>query len=269
MLGSIQEDFFSTKNILASFLLGRKDGPFWEDLIRAYIVQKELDDNRNLDVTLSDIEKAKQDFFDERSSKFKSAEDWIEKHDSTELSLHVQISYNHKLNKLKELISEQDNLSEYFIKNKKYLDRVVFSRIVLKEQTLAEEIYEKILEEDIDFYCAVQKYSINSAQRFKEIMMKPVSFGRLPRSLRVMINSSSPGDILEPFRTQKGWFICKFEQYLESSLDHEVRDILQQEIFEIWIQEKRNEMVKNQDFKRWLTDFSEMVATEMGQELNA
>ena len=143
---------------------------------------------------------------------------------------------NFKLDKLKIAIANP-KLSEYFIERKIFLDRVVLSRIIVDNRELAEELHTQI-EEGTSFEQLAREYSL-ADDRIVNGMMGPVSRGTMPDKLRAAVDVASSGDILGPIELEERYGLFRVEQLLPASLeDTQIKQALQNELFEKWLAEK-------------------------------
>ena len=70
-------------------------------------------------------------------------------------------------------------------------------------------------------------------------MMGPVSRGTMPDKLRSAVDIASPGDILGPVELEERYGLFRVEQLLPASLeDTQLKQALQNELFEKWLAEK-------------------------------
>jgi parvulin-like peptidyl-prolyl isomerase len=61
----------------------------------------------------------------------------------------------------------------------------------------------------------------------------------MPDALRAAIDSANPGDLVGPMQIENYWAIFRVEQLLPASLDdNQLKQALQNELFERWIAEK-------------------------------
>jgi parvulin-like peptidyl-prolyl isomerase len=145
-----------------------------------------------------------------------------------------------KLEKLKAQVTEP-KLQAHFIERKIFLDRVVLSRLVVAEQELAEELASQI-EEGANFEQLAREYSL-ADDRIVNGMMGPVSRGSLPDIVRAAIDTANPGDVVGPLELEGRWVLFQIGQFLPASLeDGQLKQALQNELFEQWLAQKIQKM---------------------------
>ena len=241
---TINGESISTQKVIQCLLVARKFKPVIKDILDQYIIEQELAANNDFKIDLDEIKQALTGYLiNQKLDTPEKIQKWLSNYGLTPEDFFNEFSTKYKTDKLKQWVVKQCGVNEYFLKNKKYLDKVILSRIVSNKQGVVEEIYDQLVEGVISFDLAVRKYSIYSDRFFEEIMMKPESYGRLADQLRALINAAKPGDFLEPFDIDGLWYLYKFEQFLEASLDNElIKKVLEDEIFGIWLRQKRDSL---------------------------
>jgi len=115
---------------------------------------------------------------------------------------------------------------------------VVLSRIIVDNKELAEEpcqIEEGAAFEDLARESIADDRLVNG-------MMGPVSRGTMPCT-RAAVDSVSQRDIVGPLELE-GWGMFRVEQFLPASLeDSQLKQALQNELFERWLTAKIQTMV--------------------------
>ncbi|MDX2231199.1 MAG: peptidylprolyl isomerase [Leptolyngbyaceae cyanobacterium bins.349] len=217
-------------------MAGKLQG-FIGDILRQYVLERELETRQDLDINPAMVEQAVVDFrLQNKLTEPQAFQDWLARNGSTYEVFHQQITSSFKLEKLKVQIAEA-RLQEYFIERKLMLDRIVLSRIVVESKELAEELRTQI-SEGASFEQLAQEYS-KSDERVANGMMGPVSRGTMPDALRAAIDSANPGDLVGPMQIENYWAIFRVEQFLPATLeDNQLKQAMQNELFDRWIAEK-------------------------------
>jgi parvulin-like peptidyl-prolyl isomerase len=216
-----------------------KLGTFIGDILRQYIIEKELQ-TRSFDATAA-TEQAVIDFrLQNQLADPKVFSEWLARNGTDYPTFHKQLSYGYKLAMLKAQIAEP-RLQEYFIERKLFLDRVVLSRLVVASPELAEELHAQI-DEGASFEPLTKEYSLTE-DRIVNGMMGPVSRGSMPDKLRAAVDSASPGNLVGPIELEGRYALFRVEQFLPASLeDAQLKEGLQNELFEQWLAEKIKKM---------------------------
>ncbi|NEQ18642.1 MAG: peptidylprolyl isomerase [Microcoleus sp. SIO2G3] len=214
---------------------------FIADVLRQYVIDQELQTRQDLDVNPAIIEQAVIDFrLQHQLSDPKVFANWLTSSGKDYKSFHASVTYGFKLEKLKAQVTEP-KLQEYFIERKLFVDRVVLSRIIVAKADLAEELATQIAE-GASFEQLAVEYSI-ADDRIVNGMMGAVSRGTLPDVLRAAIDTASPRKIVGPLAIEEHWGLFRVETFLPVSLeDSQLKQALQNELFEQWIAQKIQKM---------------------------
>jgi len=218
----------------------RKLEPFIGDLVRQYVIERELQ-QQELQVSPTAVEQAVIDFrLQQNLVDPQQFQNWLTENKTTFEAFYGQIASNFRLQKLKE-VAVEPRLQDYFIERKLYLDRVVLSRLIVDNAELADELKNQFAE-GASFESLVREYSVTD-DRVMNGMMGPVSRGGMPDVLRSAIDLAKPGDIIGPFELEGRWAIFRVEALLPASLDNpQTRQSLQDELFEQWLSERMQKL---------------------------
>ncbi len=211
---------------------------FIGEMLRQYILDKELESQANLNVNSSAVEQAVINFRLERNlSDPQAFQQWLDSNQMSYDSFHQQVEAGFKRETLK-LSIVQSQLEEYFQERKPFLDTIILSRIVVNDYELAETLQRRILEEEARFEQLAREYSI-TPERNVNGMMGAVSVASLPEDLKPSMIGAVSGQIIGPVEIDKHWCLFRVEQLLESTFDDpKIKQKLQNELFEKWINEK-------------------------------
>lgn len=221
--------------------VGRKFDAFIGEILRQFVIDRELRDRDDLQISSAAIEQAVIDFRLERNlTQAQQFQEWLAANGMTYEAFHDQVASGFRLNSLKESLTAP-KLQEYFIERKVFLDRVVLSRIILADKELAEELKTQIAE-GASFEQLAKEYSLTD-DRIVNGMVGPVSRGTMPDLLRAQIDEAQPGDIVGPLGMEERWGLFRVEEFLPASLDdRQLRQSLQDELFERWLAEKMQQL---------------------------
>ncbi|OUL29034.1 peptidylprolyl isomerase [Nostoc sp. 106C] len=210
---------------------------FIGDIIRQYIIELEISIRDDIDISSALTEQTIIDFrLKNQLTEPQIFQEWLKKNGTDYATFHASIAFGFKLEKLKALITEP-KLPEYFIERKIYLDRVVLSRIFVDNRELSEELQTQI-EEGGSFEQLAKEYSL-ADDRIVNGMMGPISRGTLPDTLRAAIDAAIPGQLIGPIELDGRYGLFRLEQFLPASLeDTQLKQALQNELFEKWLAEK-------------------------------
>lgn len=214
---------------------GKLESFIWE-IISQHIIEQELI-TQQVAINPDVIDQVVMDFrLENQLIDYESFQDWLASEGIDSATFREQIASNLKLQSLKTTVT-QPNLQEYFIERKLFLDRVVLSRLVVENQALAQELKSQIVEDGVPFEQLVQEYSVTEDRIFNG-MMGAVSRGTMPDVLRSAVDLANRGDLLEPLEIQGLWYLVRVEKFLNAALDEQLKQELQDELFEQWLDDK-------------------------------
>lgn len=215
----------------------RKLDEFIGDVVRQFVIERELQSQENLVVSSTAVEQAVIDFrLQNQLTEPQQFQDWLASNGLTYEAFHSQLAMNFRLQGIKSQVTET-RLPEYFIERKVFLDRVVISRIIVNEKELAEELKSQ-LQDGASFDQLAKDYSITD-DRIMNGMVGPVSRGTMPDMLRAAIDLANPGEVVGPLGLDERWGLFRVEAMLPASLDDpQLKQTLQDELFEHWLAEK-------------------------------
>lgn len=214
--------------------------PFILEILRQNILEKELQTQEDLDISPAVIEQAVIDFrLEQQLTDPQKFQEWLSSNGLDYATFHKQVASSFKLEKLKAQITEP-KLQEYFIERKIFLDRVVLSRIIVNDKELAEELKSQILEGS-RFEQLAQEYSV-ADDRILNGMMGAVSRGQMSDALRALIDLASPGEIIGPIEIEQWYCLFRVERFLPASLEGQLKQELQNQIFEQWLGDKMQKL---------------------------
>lgn len=234
---TIDEQPISVGQVLKYLQANRKLDAFIGDIVRQFVIERELKNQTELNVSPAVIEQAIVDFrLQNQLTDANQFQEWLAENGLSYEAFHNQAALSFKLKALKEQVTEP-KLQEYFIERKIFLDRVVLSRIIVPEKELADELHSQ-LQEGTRFEQLARDYSITD-DKVMNGMVGPVSRGTMPDILRSAVDLAKPGDVVGPLGLEGRWGLFRIEEVMSASLDNpQTKQSLQDELFEQWLAEK-------------------------------
>ena len=234
---TIDDQPISIAQAIRYLQMGRKFDGFIGEILRQFVIEREVNSREDLHLSPAVIEQAMVDFrLQKQLTDPQKFQEWLGANGMDYQTFHGQVSSGFKLKKLKEVVAEP-KLQEYFIERKVFLDRVVLSRIIVEEQEMADELKTQIAEGSSSFEELAREYSITD-DRVVNGMVGPVSRGTMPETLRAAIDAANPGSIVGPICMENRWGLFRVEEFLAASLDDaKLRQSLLDELFEQWLSE--------------------------------
>lgn len=128
-------------------------------------------------------------------------------------------------------------LYSYFLQRKYDLDQVIYSRIRLQDQNMAQELYFRLIEGEQSFTELAHLYSeeTTAAPGGK---VGPIELGKLHPHLARLFYGARPGQLWAPMRIDKWIEIVRLEALLPVQLDESMRQTLLNELLEHWLQDQ-------------------------------
>lgn len=234
---TVEDQPISLKQAVKYLQTSGKLGQFVGEIIRQYVIEQELLSREDIVISPAVSEQAIIDFrLKNQLTDPQRFQEWLNDSGTDYANFHLSVVSGFKLEKLKEMVTTP-KLPEYFIERKIYLDRVVLSRIIVKNQELAEELQAQI-EEGVSFEQLAREYSL-AEDKIVNGMMGPVSRGSMPDKIRAAIDVASPGELVGPIELDETYGLFRVEQFLSASLeDTQLKQALENELFEKWLAEK-------------------------------
>lgn len=205
------------------------------EFLRQYVLEKELKTRDNIQVEESLISSAIGKFLGEHKltdpNRFNK---WLKENGLSYEEFKNQIALSLKADLLKLEITESQ-LEAYFLEKQSLFDRVVLSRIILPNAEIANKIWQQLQADTSAFEALAREHSVTE-DRIVNGMMGPIKRSTLPEVLRKEMDRLQPGDIIGPFNIDDRYCIFRFEQSLPASLEGPVKQELQNQLFEKWLQ---------------------------------
>ncbi|WP_416676272.1 peptidylprolyl isomerase [Egbenema bharatensis] len=214
---------------------------FIGDIVRQFVLERELKDRTDLNINSAPIEQAIIDFrLQNQLTESDQFQEWLANNNLTYDAFHNQVSVNFKLKALKDSITAA-KLQEHFIERKIFLDRVVLSRIITTNKELADELHSQI-QDGASFEQLAREYSITD-DKVMNGMVGPVSRGSMPDILRSAVDLAKVGDVVGPLGLEDRWGLFRIEEVLPATLDDpQLKQSLEDELFEQWLNEKMQQV---------------------------
>jgi parvulin-like peptidyl-prolyl isomerase len=149
-------------------------------------------------------------------------------HWQVELPLRIQIHCNEHF---------RHKAEARFLERKNQLDRVVYSLLRVQDGFLARELYLRIAANEANFADLAARYAEGPEKGTKGIV-GPVPLTQAHPALAEKLRTSSPGDLLEPFKISDWWLVVRLESYTPASFDEGMSAQMAAELFDQWVQEE-------------------------------
>jgi parvulin-like peptidyl-prolyl isomerase len=225
----------------------RKSGKFsaflWE-ILSSDLIEQEL---QKISAPSADdliLEQAIMDFRQQNElDTLETFQAWLEQAELTHSQFRQQVQTDLQIHRLKvEIVSEKD-IQDYFEQQKKYLNQVLLSRIVVHREGEALELKSQINDDGVSFEQLAQEYSITE-DSMAHGFIGALRRGDIPEPLGQAIDAagSTVGEVLGPIELDGLFYLLRVEEFLPIRLDETLYDHLREELFEKWLDDKIQHM---------------------------
>ncbi len=215
--------------------------PFILKIIRQHLLETELQSHADLEIDPSIIEQAVIDFrFENQLNDPERFQEWLKIQGISYAEFRHQIVARLKIEKLKAKVTAT-KLEEYFNANKALLDQIILSRIVVAAKDFALSLRSQIVEDSNRFEYLAREHSLTDDRLVKGIM-EPISLGQIPEQIRESVATAIPGELIGPLEIDGRYALLRVEQFLPAFLEGSLKQHLQEQLFDQWLQEKAQKM---------------------------
>lgn len=146
--------------------------------------------------------------------------------------------------KLTKTLFDQE-VEQYFAKNRLQFDRVSLYQILFSDQQLARDVFHQIKNSEISFYEAASRYDSDGQQHpccgyagtFYRWMLNP--------DIAASVFDQQIGQVIDPIETEQGYHLLRVEQILPAELTPELRQELLNQRFQIWLKSELNDVLES------------------------
>ncbi len=236
-LQHLQDETIATQDLIA--LLKRYR--LMPQLLREIVIDQALSAERNSEEsapfshTAEEFSEAYQAFYTQHQLQSEEQlQDWLIRNKLNKYQLDLLIIRGIKLEKFK--LSRWDyQLQSYFLKRKRFLDRVVYSLIRVKDAAISRELYFRLQEGEQSFAELAKSYSLGHEAQTSGVI-GPVELSRPHPALAHLLATHAPGQLIPPVHLDEWVVIARVEQFFPAQLDTEMRQRLLHELFEQWLE---------------------------------
>ena len=125
----------------------------------------------------------------------------------------------------------KDELTQYFIKRKDYLDLYYYTIIKVKNKEIADEIYIRIKEEESTFEEIVNKFSSDKESFYGE-KIGPISINNMEDAIASLIKIGDLEQLFPPKLSNGFWFILRKDNVLKAEFNQQQKIKLSLELGE-------------------------------------
>jgi PPIC-type PPIASE domain len=129
-------------------------------------------------------------------------------------------------------------VNEYYQSIEHRLHRVVYSVLHVEDGLLAQELFFRVQSGEQSFKSLVQQYSPDPTLVQRGGIVGPISIDKIPAALVQTVTKLHPGELSPLFQLDRYYGFIRLEDWIPATLDENMRQLLLDELFENWIQER-------------------------------
>ena len=149
-----------------------------------------------------------------------------------------------RLSRFQQLMFAED-VELRFLSNKNDLDTICYSLIRLRDENLAFELHQRLLEREADFEELAATFS-EGPERDHGGQLGPVPLSQAHPVLVEKLRISQPGQLWEPFFLKDIWVIIRLDEWQGARLDELTRQQLLQDLFNDWLHERALQLLNGE-----------------------
>ena len=149
-----------------------------------------------------------------------------------------------RISRFQQLIFAED-VELRFLSSKNDLDTIRYSLIRLRNENLAFELHQRLLEQEADFEELAATFS-EGPERDHGGQLGPVPLSQAHPVLVEKLRISQPGQLWEPFFLKDIWVIIRLDEWQGARLDDQTRQQLLQDLFNDWLHKRALQLLKGE-----------------------
>ena len=162
----------------------------------------------------------------------------------TERDLLYFATKNERLDRFRWQLFE-DDVELRFLERKTGLDEISYSLIRLRNEDLAFELHQRLIEEEATFEALATLYS-EGPEKETEGKLGPVPLSQAHPVLVEKLRISQPGQLWEPFFLKDIWGILRLDNWVGARLDESTKQQMVEELFEEWLHDRALQLLHGQ-----------------------
>jgi hypothetical protein len=129
-------------------------------------------------------------------------------------------------------------VNEYYQSIEHRLHRVIYSVLHVEDGLLAQELFFRVQSGEQSFKELVRQYSPDPKLAQSGGIVGPISIDKIPPALVQTVTKLHPGELSPLFQLDRYYGFIRLEDWIPATLDENMRQLLLDELFENWIQER-------------------------------
>ena len=217
-----------------------KENKVLSDLIRRIKLNQSLE---LVSISDEELKHLKESFFKSKNINNENEfQLWLKDNNTEEQAFVQKLTKPLKLQKFCEE-NFKHRTHAHFLQRKSSLDQVIYSLIRVKDPFLANEIHQRLTENESSFEDLVKTFS-EGLERETRGVIGPVPIDQGHPAISKLLRTHEPGVVCPPIKVDPWWLIVRVESKIEASLDEKMERAMSQELLEIWLQEESDQIEK-------------------------
>lgn len=209
--------------------------PLIREIVNQHIILQEIQSRSDLEVSLADLEQAVIDFrLKQQLTEADRFQQWLARQGLDHTTWQNRVLFRLKVDQLIEKITESQLLL-CFEQHRSAFDQVELACIITPDAAIADHISQQV-SEHTTLEQVLQFYAPTDAQT--QILRGLVRQGKLPKELRSVIMTATPGEVIGPTQVEQRWCVFQVGQRIPAHLDRDLKRELQVHLFQQWLAEK-------------------------------
>ena len=129
-------------------------------------------------------------------------------------------------------------VTSYYQSIEHRLHRVVYSVLHVEDGLLAQELFFRVQSGEQSFKELVKQYSPDPTLAQRGGIVGPISIDKIPPALVQTVTKLHPGELSPLFQLDRYYGFIRLEDWIPAKLDDNMHQLLLDELFENWIQER-------------------------------
>ena len=138
----------------------------------------------------------------------------------------------------------KDEIQDYFLEKKAYLDKYIYSIIRVKSEGLSKELFLRIKDKESDLFSIAKEFSEGIEQKTGGLI-GPTNLNNPHPIISNILKESSNNQLWPPKKINDWWVIIRLEEKIPSILNEELKIKLSKELGEIFLRNKLKVHAKN------------------------
>jgi parvulin-like peptidyl-prolyl isomerase len=135
-------------------------------------------------------------------------------------------------------------IDSYFLERKSQLDRASYSVLGVRSFHLAQELFLQVQDGEANFSELIKQYSQGQVDETNGLK-GPHELSIPHPILAAQLRSLKSGELAPPLQIANWFILLRLEKYFPAQLDDKMRMRLIEELYDIWIQARLNQLIEN------------------------